>query len=445
MNAQPAPTTHPLYHLLIIGCAAIVAILGCRDHPGSWNDASRLATVESLIDRHTFVIDDSIYTSGTLDKLRINGHFYSDKSPVPALLMAGPYWLWQQATGKSAADDSDAFCRLMTLTSSGLAYVVGVWCVFLVGGVVGLGLRARLILTASFGLCTVAPVYAQQVNNHILLLGVAGPLMLLLASSPSALRVFLVGLLGGLAYSIDLGVGPPLLCCLAGWVMWRYRTSWAVLLFGFGVLPFFVLHHVVNYQTGGTWKPANAVPEYLDYPGSPFTSANMTGSWQHPNPGKFLVYSLALLFGKKGFIGHNLPLFLCLPGAWWLIRRRIAEMPEVLFAVAWMGGTWLMYSAASNNSSGMCYGIRWFVPLLIPAYYLLALVLREWPEQINVLAILSAGGLLLSMWMMFNGPWTGKMLLPLWPTQVIVFGLWMWTTRQKSATPQAARHEPLAA
>src|SRR5262249_11888105 len=145
MNAPPPARVHPAWHAAVLACAVAVAWLGCRDCPGSWNDASRLATVESLVDRHTLVIDDSVYTAGTRDKLWINGHFYSDKSPVPALLMAGPYWLWQRLTGKTAAGDGDDFCRVMTLTSSGLAYVVAVWCIFQIGGVVGLGLRARLV------------------------------------------------------------------------------------------------------------------------------------------------------------------------------------------------------------------------------------------------------------------------------------------------------------
>ena len=41
--------------------------------------------------------------TGTLDKLLIDGHYYSDKSPVPALLLAGVYEVWQAATGLTAA------------------------------------------------------------------------------------------------------------------------------------------------------------------------------------------------------------------------------------------------------------------------------------------------------------------------------------------------------
>src|SRR4051812_31298561 len=104
------------------GLAAIAA----RPYAGAWNDGSRLATVESLVDRHTFAIDDSIYLNpsdaarppydptnalvaryGTLDKLLIDGRWYSDKSPVSAVLMAGPYQLWRWAGGPAAADRPD--------------------------------------------------------------------------------------------------------------------------------------------------------------------------------------------------------------------------------------------------------------------------------------------------------------------------------------------------
>src|SRR5437868_2606370 len=133
MTDRPSPSVHPAWHALVLGCAAVVALLGCRDRAGGWNDASRLAAVESLVDRHTLVIDDSLFVrgpGGTKDRLLIRGHFYSDKSPVPSLLLAGPYWLWQRWTGQTAESDTAGFCRLTTLCSCGLAYVVAVWGVF---------------------------------------------------------------------------------------------------------------------------------------------------------------------------------------------------------------------------------------------------------------------------------------------------------------------------
>ena len=75
-------------HLLVLFLASLVAVVSARDYPGGWNDGSRLATVESLVERHTWAIDDSPFLAGTQDKLLIGGHYYSDKSPVPAVLMA---------------------------------------------------------------------------------------------------------------------------------------------------------------------------------------------------------------------------------------------------------------------------------------------------------------------------------------------------------------------
>lgn len=55
------------------------------------NDASRIATIESLVERGTLKIDDSNFIfSG--DKAYINGHFYSDKSPLVSLIGAAIYY-----------------------------------------------------------------------------------------------------------------------------------------------------------------------------------------------------------------------------------------------------------------------------------------------------------------------------------------------------------------
>lgn len=135
--------------LVVVAVASAVAAVSARPWAGSWNDASRLATVESLVDRHTFAIDDSIFVRPqppgqpggdetraplvTQDKLFIAGRFYSDKPPVPALLMAGLYQAWRWSGGAPARQRTERFCYWMTLCSSGVAYVVAVGCIFLLG------------------------------------------------------------------------------------------------------------------------------------------------------------------------------------------------------------------------------------------------------------------------------------------------------------------------
>jgi hypothetical protein len=436
--------------LVLLGALA-VALVSARPYAGCWNDGSRLATVEALVDHHTLAIDRSVFVAvpapedptarnpyrtdgpqladtlreGTKDKLLIGGHFYSDKSPVPALLMALLYQALQWLTGLTAQRQPEVFCYAMTLATSGLAYVVSVWAVFRTGRILRLTPAVCLALAASLGLATVAPVYARQVNNHILLLGVASVLVLALARLAEAILegpapwavLAWAGTLAGLGYSIDLGAGPPLLVCALLLVAWRCRNLRALAVFVLAALPWVGLHHAVNYATGGTFKPANAVPEYFLWPGCPFTARNMTGVWNHDGVGHFLLYAAALLFGKHGFLGHNLPLFLALPAVVLLLWRRPRELPEILFACFWCGGTWLAYAATSTNSSGQCCSIRWFVPLLAPGYYVLAVLLRHYPERRADFLILSGWGAVLAGVAWGYGPWIRHMIPDFWALQ----------------------------
>jgi hypothetical protein len=421
--------------LAVTAAALAVAAVSARPYAASYNDGSRLATVECLVDYHTLAIDESVFVqvppadsgrpcpycddypellqNGTGDKMFIRGHFYSDKSPVPALLMAGLYQVLQGTTGLVARDRPDRFCYWLTLGSSGLAYAIAVGCVYRLGLALRLALPLCLGLTASFALATVALPYVEHVNNHILLLGVAAALMLGLvrladAAGGQTAWGWLLGLgtLAGLGYSIDLGTGPVLFVCTLAAVAWRVRRWRPLAVFVAAALPWLALHHAVNYAVGGTFKPANAVPEYFQWPGCPLPTEGLTGGWKHASLADLAVYLGGLLVGNQGFLWYNLPLWLALPGAAVLLWRRVAETPELLFAVGWSAGTWLLYGVASNNYSGYCCSIRWFVPLLAPGYFVLAVFLRDYPRRRKDFAVLSAGGLVLGILMWRSGPWS---------------------------------------
>jgi hypothetical protein len=410
----------------VVSIAAVVAVVSARPYAGGWNDGSRLATVECLVDHRTWVIDDSIFVRpsaqagvyraddpmvvyGTLDKLFIGGHFYSDKSPVPAVFMAGEYAVLKKLTGWTAATRSGRFCWWMCLLTSGLAYVWAVASIDRLGRALQLSPWIALGLTASFAFATVVPVYARHVNNHILLLAVAAALLVELVNSPRAL---LAGALAGLAYTIDLGAGPVIALGAAGLIVHR-RGLKGLLAFAAAALPFIALHHALNYMIGGTFGPANANVDYLMWPGSPFNADNATGGWTHQSFGHFLLYGIGLLVGHKGFLIHNLPLLLAVPATAWLAKRQGPLRAVIVMAAVWAVGTWLAYSAASNNSGGQCCSIRWFVPLLAPGYFVLALLLREMPEYRRDFAALSLWGGAMGVVMWQRGPWMQR-LVPFW-------------------------------
>lgn len=461
--AQPVSrwSDHPLVPWLVGIAGLVLAAASARPYAGSWNDGSRLAAVEALADRYTLTIDDSIFCrpaaalavrgrppyppdrpdlleSGTRDKLLIGGHFYSDKPAVISLLMAGLYQEAKWLGLPSAAERPDLFCYILTIATSGVAYVVALLAMHALGRRLRLPGRFHFAWLASFGLATFALTYARYVNNHILLLAVMAVLCLQtarLAGEHSWGRLAVLGTLAGLGYNLDLGSGPLLLAAVFGLVVYCCRNRAAVAVFLLAALPWVAACHAFNYAIGGVWKPMNMVPEYSAWPGCPFTPANMTGYSRH-GPLHLAIYALALLFGKQGLLTHNLPLFLTLPALGWLMRgARSAERGEqtalraprsaLTFTLGWCAASWLLYAVLSNNYGGACCSVRWFVPFLAPAYFLLAIYLREHPERQGDFFILSLWGAVLAGLMWRQGPWTEHMTPWLWPIVGAALTSWL--------------------
>jgi hypothetical protein len=138
-----AAEREPVLRWLILLAATLLGVASARSYADSANDASRLATIESLVDRGTLIIDDSMFVrvphdliarygapyvpdednallrDGTWDKLWIGGHYYSDKPPVLSILMAGVYQLWLWCGGPVSTVRPDLFCWLMTASTAG--------------------------------------------------------------------------------------------------------------------------------------------------------------------------------------------------------------------------------------------------------------------------------------------------------------------------------------
>jgi hypothetical protein len=464
----------PLLPWLLGLCGLALAAAGALPYAGGWNDGSRLAAVESLADRHTLAIDDSVFcrppagliadghppyppdnapllADGTFDKLLIGGHFYSDKPAVITGLMSAFYGACQWLGLPPAARRPDLFCLALTLGTAGLSYALAVLALYQVGGEVGLRGRLRLAWVASFALATCALAYTRHVNNHIMQLGLMALLCWQLiglardsaARRASWLRLIGLGTLAGLGFNLDFGSGPLLLAALLGLVAYRCRRPAAVLAFLLAAAPWVAAGIGINRVVGGVWKPMNMVPEYSAWPGCPFNPSNMTGFARH---GAFQlpVYALALLFGKKGFLVHNLPLLLALPALLPVLRRPSLHRPELLVTLGWCVATWLLYSVLSNNYGGASCSIRWFVPFLAPGYFLLAVHLRQCPQHAADFVVLSLWGGLLAALMWGQGPWAQHMVPLLWPVVGLALLSWgvCWWRRRTADRPQQVAEEP---
>ncbi|WP_020469030.1 hypothetical protein [Zavarzinella formosa] len=455
-----SPTNEPAdpwwVRLLIFIVPMVLALVSAKPYAGSWNDGSRLAAIESLGDRGTFAIDESVFVRvpeelidqgtppfnptdplllryGTLDKLFIAGHFYSDKPPVVSILLAGEYRLWRLAGGPSFAERPDIVVYWMTVFTSGLAYAVAVWCWAILARLRGWPRPIRLTLLLGFSLGSIAIPYIEYVNSHEMYLGVMSAIILQMERIRRAVatngrvigKLLVLGTLGGLGYNLDPGLAPGLALAVFGWVVYRVRRWHPTLLFVMATLPWVTAHHVLNHEIGGKWiTPANAVPEYFNYPGSPFTETTITGFWRH-TPQRFALYLVDLLFGKQGFLTHNLPLMLavfCVPRMIW--RRTLTAEQAAGLVFAGLG--YLSYAILSKNHGGACCSVRWFVPFLAVGYLIIGDFLTWRPEHLRELKILTIGGILLAVFMWWVGPWTLRLIPGFWPimgTTMVAFAI----------------------
>lgn len=426
--------------VVIFLLAGAFAVEGARPYAGGWNDGSRLATVESLVERGTLAIDDSIYChptrssispynpeldnlnqEGTKDKLFIDGHYYSDKPAVISLLFAGFYRV-AMVPGllyrlPSPAERPDVFCLFLTITTAGFAYLASLFCLYCLGLRLELDGWPLVVWLGSFALGTFALAYTRHVNNHIMHLAILSGVCLLavqIAQDGAGWWNLLgLGTLAGLGFNLDLGSGPLLVVAVAGLVWWRTGRLSSTLVCCLAALPWVGAGLGINYALGGVIKPINMVADYMRWPGSPFSEDNLTGFLRH-SPLKLPVYASALLFGKHGLLNHNLPLLLAIPGI--VVLWRVREYrPELVCLMTWCAAGWAMYATLSNNYSGGCCSIRWFVPFLAPFYLLLGVYLKHDARRWIDLVVLSAWGMMLGMIMWYVGPWTLRMIPLMWP------------------------------
>ncbi len=440
MHSGPSVATASTGCLLALTLA--VGAISALPYAGGWNDGSRLAAIEAIADHGTLAIDDSIFvrvpvapahgippypadrtdllSSGTKDKLYISGGFYSDKPYLVSILLAGVYRSLQYVGLPRAEQRPDLFCWSMTVLTSGVAYAVAVACMHRVGWLLALPGRLNVLWTLSFAFATFAPAYTRHVNGHMMLLAVTSAVVLQMVHTheaegsvrPPWRRIAGLGALGGAAFCLDPGSGPLLVFVLVAYVAWRYRRCGPVIVLAASASPLVIGQLWLNVRIGGVLLPTNMVPAYSEWPGSAFNAQNLTGFCRH-SPFEFLVYAAALLFGKHGFAGHNLPLLLLIQALPNLIRRPFAGRIEALLTLGWCGATWLLYAALSDNHGGACCSVRWFVPFLAPAYFALAIDLRMRNRQSGFQA-LSGWGALMAAIMWWKGPWASRMVPGYW-------------------------------
>jgi hypothetical protein len=291
---------------IVLFLTAICTMLVFLTHTTAltWNDHSRLATVESLVERHTFQIDDSTFATG--DKVFINGHFYSDKPPLLTILLAGAYSMIR-AVGVTFAHHRAVVIYLLTLLASTLPFLM---CFLFLGkqliGEGTLSSERALFLVGALAIGTAMFPYATTLNNHIVGGVLAGGISWRLwwGPVPNNRALCFFGALSGFAITFELGTLFIFLSFVLHLLLFfRFQQLEPPISFVAGAMLPVVIHWLINRTITGDIWPGSMHPEFFNYPGSPFNQQNLTSaSLAVSSIDDWFEYLTALLIGRRGFL-----------------------------------------------------------------------------------------------------------------------------------------------
>ena len=348
----------------------------------SANDRSRWCTVWSLAERGTFQIDEIIQHNGwdTIDKVRVDGHFYSTKPALLPVLVAGLYWTGKQTMGWDLLARPQHPVRNLLLLINWLPWLTAL-------GLLGsLAMRyartdaARITVILTAGLGTLLTPFLVTFNNHSvaavsLVYALSAVIPLLLKEEHSRWRYASAGFWTAFAICNELPAA------ILGLVLffWLLRRSVPRTLFAFvpAALVPLSLFFITTYASTGSW-----LPFYTKFGGEAYRYLHegVPSYWMEPSgldrsTESPWVYLFHCTLGHHGILALT-PVFLLTLGSWfrpaWLSRSRLGPISRLTIGLTvWVLAFYLLQTQ-SYNYGGNTAGLRWAF-WLIP-FWLLGLI-----------------------------------------------------------------------
>ena len=343
----------------------------------SGNVSSRYMTIESLSQRGTLAIERSplLARSGSPDVVRFGMHLYSDKPPVLPTLATPIYFALRMAgvrfTGSLGEFVACNFALTWLVVGTASALTLVALRALLQG--VAIPAWSADLATLAFGIASPLLTYAVTFNNHSVAAGcVTAAWALALLERPGRATGgtrFLIGLLAGLAATIDLPVGGLTLAGLG--LVEVVRGQRAAFGYALGAVGPLLLHGVLQAQVTGSPLPAEMYPGAFDYPGSYWLTPE--GQWIDPRPR--WQFGLDFLVGRQGA-------FTVLPALWFGVVGLVAAITSgrgtraaaiiVATSVLILLG-YYVWGVRRTDFAGSSFGVRHLLAIE-PLVYLFAIL-----------------------------------------------------------------------
>jgi len=341
------------------------------------NTGSRYATIEALVDQHTYHIDRTHYLF-TIDKYKVGPNFISSKPPTLPTIGAGVYWVYRELTGKTIARYEGDVVRLVSFCTGGICHLL--FLIYFYRLCRLLLARELAIIASMAGACFgyLGVAYATHINNHstAAALAVMGFYYAVRIRQEHQVRLWhwpLAGLALGLLPAIDLsGVA---ITALIGLYLLSYDWKKTLLYFVPALLPGLVTHFALTYYISGSFKPFYLNSALKTFKQFYFRTAGGIDGLHEPKT----TYAFNVLLGHHGLFSMT-PLY-CF-GLWELVRsiRRRQLLAESLVSALAILAYCAYYILRTRNYGGWCVGMRW----LIPVMPFLLLYFGRWLDRVRV-------------------------------------------------------------
>ncbi len=365
-------------------------------HKPNWNDLGRYDLIMAVVEKGTLCID--AYHQNTGDKAFINGHYYSDKAPGPALLgvplYAGISWL-QSIMGWGPSTLS-WFIKLVIIKILLIGVVSSLFGVLLLYYLVSLGLSLRraFVLILGYSLGTIVFPYSTLFYGHqfagaCLMTG----FLLLQKNNQDGRKKYLLLLLSGfLAGYAVFSEYPVILLAvlLTGYVFWKEKNLKSLGWFILGASVPALLLLIYNYQMAGNPFKIG----YLSEAGEEFRREMNKGVAGVTYPKLSALWGITFSF-YRGLFLLNPFLLLGVPGFYYMYKEGADLRKEWGFCLSAILIFLLFNASYYMWWGGWSLGPRHLVPVLPCLIIPMAFLPPKWDKLLYPLIGIS----ILFMWL----------------------------------------------
>ncbi|MEM4266176.1 MAG: hypothetical protein QXX65_03825 [Candidatus Woesearchaeota archaeon] len=375
-----------------------------------WNDASRMAGIQAVVEQNTLIIDNTLFNF-TGDKVFINGHFYSDK-PVMSYLIAVPIYSLLYNVGISFANYPNLVYFILTLLVINVS--VGIMLVYFSRFLsrYKLNTKTRIFYTLTLGFCTLLFVYTLVFNNHALTAAFLFLSFYSLLNSKKPIHFAGAGLLIGLTATFEPITGPVFLACFIGFLLYKRTAFPKIFCFITTALIPVVIYLIILISITGNIVPFQLNEKLFDYSKWPYPVSHFEGDIstikvRGTTLADTLNYAADLILGSKGFFIFSPLLLFSLAGLIIAIKKESKYRGEAITVGIGILLAFTLYITKTLEWGGSNFGFRHTVALIPILYGYTPLVFQKYKNPLLKLlfAILLLLAIGISIMGIIKGPW----------------------------------------